>query len=319
MMPRRRLGAGGPVVSRLGLGMAALGRPGYITLGHGEDLADGRDVASMRDNAARMLDAARAAGITYIDAARSYGRAEEFLASWLADREPADLTIGSKWGYTYTAEWSVDAEVHEIKDHSAEVFSRQVAESLDLLGDRLALYQVHSATLESGVLDDGVVLAGLAALRDQGVIIGLTTSGPRQAEVIERAITITRGGRPLFGSVQATWNLLEVSAGAALAVAHDAGLGVIVKEVLANGRLTGRGSPPPALTDGAGASPDALAIAAALSQPWADVVLLGPATVDHLASNLRALAVGEGELPETASFSEDPGTYWQHRATLSWN
>ena len=318
-MPRRRLGAGGPIVSRIGLGMAALGRPGYITLGHGDDFAGGRDAESMRANAGRMLDAARAAGISYVDAARSYGRAEEFLASWLAERAPSDLTIGSKWGYTYTAEWTVDAEVHEVKDHSAEVFRRQLAESRDLLGDRLAVYQIHSATLESGVLDDDVVLAGLAALRDQGVIVGLTTSGPRQAEVIERAITISRGGRPLFGTVQATWNLLEVSAGPALAAAHDAGFGVIVKEALANGRLTERGSPPAALTNRAGSSPDALAIAAVLAQPWADVVLLGAATADQLTSNLRALAIGDGDLPDVAGFSEDPDVYWQRRAALAWN
>ena len=33
-----------------------------------------------------MLDAAYAAGVRYVDAARSYGRAEEFLAGWLAER-----------------------------------------------------------------------------------------------------------------------------------------------------------------------------------------------------------------------------------------
>ena len=44
-------------------------------------------------------------------------------------------------------------------------------------------------------------------------------------------------GVPLFSSVQATYNLLEPSAGPALAEAHDAGRTVIVKEALANGRL----------------------------------------------------------------------------------
>ncbi|HEX5287288.1 MAG TPA: hypothetical protein VFX25_00330, partial [Streptosporangiaceae bacterium] len=36
----RRLGPGGPVVSRLGLGLAALGRPAYITGGRAGDLPD---------------------------------------------------------------------------------------------------------------------------------------------------------------------------------------------------------------------------------------------------------------------------------------
>ena len=46
---------------------------------------------------AEVLDAAYAAGIRYIDAARSYGRAEEFLAAWLAARpDVTDVTIASK-------------------------------------------------------------------------------------------------------------------------------------------------------------------------------------------------------------------------------
>lgn len=44
-------------------------------------------------------------------------------------------------------------------------------------------------------------------------------------------------GERLFNAVQATWNLLESSAAPALQTAHDAGLGAIVKESLADGRL----------------------------------------------------------------------------------
>ena len=55
---------------RIGLGMAALGRPGYINLGHGEDIAD-RSVEAMRKQAHATLDAAWEAGIRYVDCARS--------------------------------------------------------------------------------------------------------------------------------------------------------------------------------------------------------------------------------------------------------
>ena len=48
----------------------------------------------------------------------------------------------------------MDAEVHEVKDHSLAALARQAAESRELLGDHLDLYQVHSATLDSGVLED---------------------------------------------------------------------------------------------------------------------------------------------------------------------
>jgi hypothetical protein len=59
--------------------------------------------------------------VRYVDAARSYGRAEAFLARWLARRGHGsdELTVGSKWGYTYTAGWRTDADRHEVKDHGA--------------------------------------------------------------------------------------------------------------------------------------------------------------------------------------------------------
>ena len=91
MMEARSLGRTGLTVTRLGLGLAALGRPGYINLGHADDLQRDYDVDAMRARAEAVLDAAWAAGVRYFDAARSYGRAEEFLAGWLArrrDRRP---------------------------------------------------------------------------------------------------------------------------------------------------------------------------------------------------------------------------------------
>ena len=233
----RTLGATGLPVSPLGLGLAALGRPGYINLGHAGDVGD-TDVAAMERHAHGVLDAAYDGGVRYFDAARSYGRAEAFLASWLGRRGLArgDVTVGSKWGYTYTADWRIDADEHEVKDLSASTLRRQLGETRALLGEHLALYQIHSATIESGVLDDAEVREELARLREEGVRVGFTATGPRQAATIERALEV--GG---FDAVQATWNLHERSATAALAAAHEAGLGVIVKEALANGRLTARG------------------------------------------------------------------------------
>jgi aryl-alcohol dehydrogenase-like predicted oxidoreductase len=309
------LGASGLRVTRIGLGLAALGRPGYINLGHAADLSGHTDVASMESGAHAVLDAAYAGGVRYFDAARSYGKAEAFLGDWLADRRLGrdDVTVGSKWGYTYTADWRVDAKVHEVKDLTADNFRRQLAETRELLGDHLRLYQIHSATLDSGVLDDRELLSELASLRSTGVLIGFSTSGPEQRQTIERALEV--GG---FDAVQSTFNVLERSAGPALAEAHAAGLGVIVKEALANGRLTDRGDVP-ALTTAAretGASPDALALAAVLAQPWVDVVLSGATTVSELQSNLAALQVAPEPLD---GLVEDPEMYWEKRGELPWN
>lgn len=322
----KTLGSSGLRVTPLGLGLAALGRPAYITLGRDRDLGDARAVPELRRRTHEVLDAAYAAGVRYVDAARSYGLAEEFLASWLDHRQiPAgEITVGSKWGYTYTAGWRSDAEVNEVKDHSLAALRRQFRESRDVLGRRIDLYQVHSATLESGILEDRAVLAELARLRSDGHLVGLTVSGPRQADVIRRALEVDVDGVNPFATVQATWNLLETSAGPALEEAHRAGFGVILKEVLANGRLTGHASDLPEAVLDLGrehrAGVDRVAIAAALANPWADVVLSGAVTPAQIEGNARALDLHITPLDE-ASLSrvrEPPDRYWAERQRLSW-
>jgi aryl-alcohol dehydrogenase-like predicted oxidoreductase len=309
--------------ARIGLGLAAVGRPGYLNLGRARDLPAERTPGALRERTHQLLDAAHASGVRYLDAARSYGRAEEFLADWLRARPGiTDVVVGSKWGYTYTAGWRADAEVHEVKDHGPATFDRQYAETRALLGDRLDLYQIHSVTPDSPALTDPGVLARLTRLAEAGVSVGLSTSGPGQAEAIRAALRVTHGGRPLFTTVQATFNVLEPSAGPALAEAHAAGLTVIVKEAMANGRLTAADAPP-ALRDLAretGAGHDAVALAAVLHQPWTGIVLSGAATVAQLASNLTAsrLRLDEAALASLSDVSEPPDAYWSHRSAMAW-
>jgi aryl-alcohol dehydrogenase-like predicted oxidoreductase len=330
-METRMLGASGCAVTPFGLGLAALGRPGYVNLGHARDLAGVTEPTALAAHAHAVLDAAFGHGVRYFDAARSYGRAEEFLADWLALRgiRSRAVTVGSKWGYAYTANWRTHAAVHEVKEHSLGQLERQLAESQNLLGDHLSLYQIHSATQESGVLDDRLVLERLARARDEGLAIGLSVTGPRQSDTIRQAIEIEVDGRPLFATVQATWNLLEPSAGAALAEARERGLGVIVKEGLANGRLTVRNDEPSfaarrVLLERAaadrGTTIDAIALAAVRSRPFVDVVLSGASTVEQLRSNLGALAIDLGaEADELIARLAEPSVeYWQARARLPW-
>jgi aryl-alcohol dehydrogenase-like predicted oxidoreductase len=287
----------------IGLGLAAVGRPAYITSGRDRDLPAGRSRDALRRRAHDLLDTAYGLGVRYVDAARSYGAAEEFLGSWLASGRGPDVVVASKWGYRYVGGWRMDAAVHEVKSHDLATFDEQLAESLALLGDRLRLYQVHSVTPDSPLLTDRPLLERLAALPERGIEVGVSTSGPRQAEAIERVLDLEVAGRRLVTSVQATWNLLEPSAGPALAAAHAAGVRVVVKEALANGRLLDR-LPEPA---------DAVALGAALAQPWCDVVLSGAVTTGQLASNLARV-----ERPDLPDLAEPPETYWARRAELPW-
>jgi len=327
-----RLGESGLVVSPLGLGLAAIARPGYITLGRADDLPD-RSVDALYARCAAMLDAARSAGVLYLDVARSYGRAEEFLARWLDERgvTPDACTVGSKWGYRYTAGWRVDAAVHEEKELSLERFDTQLAESGALLGEHLALYQIHSATLESGVLDDERLLAALVAARRRHRFraLGLTLTGAGARATLERALALRVDGVRVFDVVQATCNVLEPSLAGALVAARATGVGVIVKEVHANGRLTPANHRPEdaalraelaALAASSGLAVDQLAIAYVRALGVAGVVLSGAATPAQLGSHVAAAsaALDPATLSSLRRLAEDPQTYWRTRSSLPW-
>ena len=130
---------------RMGLGMAALGRPGYINLGRSESLGSpsDRDVGAMQDRANTVMEAMASLSSSpsgdsdgdsiqgrrpWFDCARSYGLSERFVGEFLrerrADIDPGDVYVSSKWGYTYVADWKVELDEgrpHEVKDHSVEV------------------------------------------------------------------------------------------------------------------------------------------------------------------------------------------------------
>jgi len=323
-----------PITARLGLGLAALGRPGYVTLNHANDLGGRYEPTAMEAHAHAVLDAAFDAGIRYVDAARSYGRAEDFLATWLRKRdlEPGEITVASKWGYTYTAGWSTSATQHEVKDHSLAAFERQLAESVDRLGRYLSLYQIHSVTAESKTLEDDALIDAIARLRERGIGAGLSVSGPGQDVAIRRSLEVRRDGQRVFDSVQATWNLLERGAESALDEAHAAGMKVVVKESLANGRLAASGTVEDSIfsrsiarvrevAERRSTTIEMLALAAGLARPWADFVLTGAATVEQVRSNVAAL-----ELPYDAELEEQLRSvaisspeYWRARSSFRWN
>lgn len=324
-MRRHELGSTVLDVPPIGLGLAALCRASYLNLGHETDL----DGDPKREHIFEVLDAAWESGIRYFDTGRAQGDAESMLSEWLDEREipPGDVCVASKWGYVRAEELGFDEAGRYLRDHSYSNLRAQWDESTSTLGAHLQIYQIRSATFSSAVLEDPNVLDYLNELKGEGLHVGLTVRGPQQEELIDRALEVERDGEQLFETVQATWNLMERSAGPALHRAHEAGLGVVVKEVLANGRLTDRNQRPRYANevetlrreaDRLESTSDALALAAALEQPWVDVVLSGAATVDQLESNLAALEI---EVDDEArrhlqSLERSPEVYWDERETL---
>ena len=219
-----------------------------------------------------------------------------------------------------------EAEPHEVKDHSVENFLKQIEETAEFLGDYVNLYQVHSATFESGILSNRKVHEALRKCRqERGWALGLSVSGPNQNAVLREAMTLIENGERLFDSVQCTYNVLEQRPAEALQEAHDAGMDIIIKEGLANGRALKHESVIQYAKQ-LGCDPDSLALGCILAQPFEPRVLSGAVTSEQLQTNLKAMQVSEelqknpkllSEIMESCVMkSED---YWNERAALVWN
>ena len=151
---------------KLGLGTAALGRPQYINIR--KENCDNSDLNHFRKHSFTVLEDAYQSGIRYFDTAPGYGLAEELLLEWLQTKNDASIKIATKWGYTYTANFDINATVHEIKEHSLFKLNEQWNFSKKLL-PYLKVYQIHSATLETGVLENKEVLTKLAYLKKETI------------------------------------------------------------------------------------------------------------------------------------------------------
>jgi aryl-alcohol dehydrogenase-like predicted oxidoreductase len=277
--------------------------------------------------------------VPWLDCARSYGLSEKFVGEYLRSNNvsPSDVFVSSKWGYTYVAVG--EGEPHEVKDHSLENFLKQVEETSENIGEYVKLYQVHSATFDSGILTNTKVHEALNKCREEkGWKIGLSVSGPSQDELIREAMQIKVASQQrLFDSVQVTYNILEQRPHDALIEAHKAGLDIIIKEGLANGRVL---SNPTLLelSSTLNCQPDQLALAAILAQSFRPRVLSGSVSADQLRSNLgsfysiedsesmsvaeRLVSTTEGQgvlqkLMESCRMESDK--YWGDRSALKWN
>ena len=285
------------------------------------DLGRDRDrtVAIMRARTHAMLDAAWARGIRFIDAAlrtvsprSSSGRGSPGTPSAASSSRSSrsgvtNTSAGGGWTRRCTAQGALAGDVRAA-----------VARELGALGTVPDLYLVHSVTPDSPALGDVALLDRLGALAATGVRVGISTSGPRQADALDAAREL--GDSP-FSVVQATWNLLEPSVGPAFARAHDAGWFVVLKEAVANGRL----SPSRAAGEPATARPRGIRRAvdrrvrcrrrsvAAMVRHRA----LGSVTRDQLDSNL-ASRTPTTDAAALAALAEEPSAYWATRNARDW-
>jgi aryl-alcohol dehydrogenase-like predicted oxidoreductase len=121
--------------------------------------------------------------------------------------------------------------------------------------------------------------------------------------------------------------------GAKLCEAHAAGVSVLIKEAMANGRLTPRNTAPGfedrlALLSKFAAendtTVDALALACVMRQEFRPVVLSGASTVGMMQANAAAMELA-GRIDAATveqlcqALVQSPEEYWTERGSLAWN
>lgn len=312
--------------NKLGLGLAALGRPGYINLGHHQNIGPDKSKEAMYFQAEKVLNFAYQSGIQYFDVARVYGASEEFLSKWIRKQNQFNGYVGSKWGYEYLADWKIDTDVHERKDHSAAFLKQQWVETRLNLGKNIDLYQIHSVTPESNVLNDRSVLNELQNIKKSGIEIGISTSGPSQAETIKKLLEINKVEN-LFTFIQCTINILEQSCQQILIEASESKINIIAKEIFANGRLSAANKEFHQkeililrnLALDLNLSLEELSLIWAYQQKYINIVLTGVATVEQLQSNIDAISKKDLTLPNLLELGTSKESYWQSRKSLKWN
>lgn len=311
----------------IGLGTAALGRPVYINL-HNENSK--MNLNHFRAQSFSVLERAYQFGVRYFDTAPGYGLAEDLLLEWLGTKDDSSIQIATKWGYTYVANFDVNAKVHEIKEHSLEKLNEQWQIS-KAFSSNLKVYQIHSATLETGVLENSVILEQLAFLKSEYQIeIGITTTGANQTEVIKKALDVSVNGEQLFDAFQVTYNILDQSLNTVSKDLISQNKRIIIKEALANGRLFKNPNYNHylklynVLEDLAkkhNVGVDAIALKFCEQSIVESLVLSGASNIGHLESNLKtdAIYLSEDDLYILKNFKIETANYWQERKQLTWN
>ena len=312
----------------IGIGTATIGRPHYINI-KTKVANEPFNKENFILKGKSMLTEAYNQGIRHFDTAPGYGIAESILLEWISDFQPENITISTKWGYTYVANFDRNAKIHEIKEHSLRKLNEQWEVSKQLL-PYLNIYQIHSATLDSGVLDNKEVLERLSQLKQEhNLKIGLSTSGDNQNEIIEKALSVKVDNKALFDSFQVTFNVFDQSLLNMTPLLKKENKTIIVKEALANGRVfpninynhyQNTYDLLESLSSKYDTSIDAIALRFCLDAINPIMVLSGASEKDHLASNLLAknFQLTSEEIHQIKTIAIKPNSYWKERKQLPW-
>ena len=314
--------------NRIGLGTAAIGRPLYINLKQEEDNYISKE--AFRQKGIVLLNEAYNQGVRYFDTAPGYGMAEQMLIDWVEEKGDSNIEIATKWGYTYVADFDPNATNHEVKEHSLNKLKEQWTKSKQLI-PWLTTYQIHSATLETGVLDNKHVLHHLADLKSKHDLhISITTTSDNQTEVLKKALKVEIEGIELFDAFQITYNIFDQDLASMVDVFVKNGKRLIIKEALANGRIFSNNQYLHyeqayrylnKLAKKYSVGVDAIALRFCMDTLPVYKVLSGAANSLHLSANMKTLdfKLEPVDLDLLKELSIPPKEYWIERKQLGWN
>ena len=248
---RRPLGRTGIMVSLLALGTVKIGRNQGVKYPHAFERPDDHAVLALLDKAADT-------GINLIDTAPAYGDSETRLGHLLPESR-GHFLVSTKVGELFDGHGS-----HH--DFSASHTRRSVETSLHKLRrTQLDIVCIHSDGRDREILQREGALQALRELRAEGLVraIGLSAKSPDGVlAAIEYGLDV----------VMATINPAYEDELPAIAEAHAAGLGVLVKKAMRSGF----------------AGPEVLAWVA--SRRGVSSIVTGTINPAHLAENARAVA-----------------------------
>lgn len=275
-MRRHILGRTGLEVTELGYGSGQL---------RGPRLWGGRPITD--EQAGRILNAALDAGINFIDTANVYGRSEEFIGKFLAGRR-REFYLATKCGCQLVNMGDHDETP---RNWTREYLIATLDESLARMKtDYVDLWQLHTPTADD--FERYQIGRTLEDARAAGKtrFIGVSAALPH----LPYYLSI-----PIFDAYQIPYSALEREHEALISQAAAQGAGTIIRGGVAKGAPEKPGTPGYDLWERAklddlldGMSRMAFVLRFTHSHPDVHTNIVATINPDHLADNLRVVAMG---------------------------
>ena len=212
-LPTATLGRTGLEVTRLGYGAMEV---------RGSRIWGGRPVTE--EQAKTILNAVLDAGINFIDTANDYGRSEEFIGKYIANRRD-EYYLATKCGCTVVYK-------DETTDDTPHVWTREnlfrgLEESLTRMKtDYVDIMQLHNPSVEQA--EAGELVEALKDMRKQGKtrFIGISTTLPHLPTYIDWGV---------FDTFQIPYSALERDHEEWITRARQSDIGTIIRGGVARG------------------------------------------------------------------------------------